>query len=170
MQQVVALTPGSKAWVFDFVMCAKIRALRQIMELFKFCKKWPDVVVHDVLPFYADMKEYAVNARLPYQFEYARLLLDVHTPGWKVDDPALCGLLADVRDTGSEEYRAWRQSVFARDSFVCRACGDKAGLCAHHIVPWAASTSLRYVVDNGITLCGDCHKKQHRDMRKQVWQ
>lgn len=59
----------------------------------------------------------------------------------------------------------WRQKVFARDNFTCQLCGDryakghKVVLNAHHIVKYSVNKELRYVVENGITLCKDCHKK-----------
>lgn len=62
----------------------------------------------------------------------------------------------------SLEYRTWRDSVFARDDFHCKRCG-KVGvyLHAHHICNFAAYPELRFVVDNGATLCKPCHKEFH---------
>ncbi len=54
-------------------------------------------------------------------------------------------------------YKAWRIKVFKRDFFTCKLCGRKDGLQAHHIRRWADYPTLRYVVDNGITLCDVCH-------------
>lgn len=31
-------------------------------------------------------------------------------------------------------------------------------LNVHHIMKWSTASSLRYDVDNGITLCAGCHK------------
>ena len=38
-------------------------------------------------------------------------------------------------------------------------CKSKKRLHAHHITKWASASSLRYDVDNGITLCYNCHKE-----------
>ncbi|MFA5758805.1 MAG: HNH endonuclease [Clostridia bacterium] len=64
------------------------------------------------------------------------------------------------------EYKTFRNSVFARDGFTCQMCFGKRGvkhLEAHHIVKWSKCDGelerLRYAVDNGITLCKDCHAK-----------
>jgi len=35
-------------------------------------------------------------------------------------------------------------------------------LNAHHILSWATYSSERYNVDNGISLCKDCHMETHR--------
>lgn len=59
---------------------------------------------------------------------------------------------------GKKEYRDWRMKVFLRDSFTCVNCGNVGGyLEAHHIKSWADYPELRFVVDNGVTLCQDCH-------------
>lgn len=63
----------------------------------------------------------------------------------------------------SSKYRRWRNKVFKRDRYTCRKCGDDAGsnLTAHHILSADEYPDLRYEVDNGLTLCEDCHSKIH---------
>lgn len=57
------------------------------------------------------------------------------------------------------DYRLWREAVFARDNHSCVMCGTRGGrLHANHIRAWAVRPDLRYVVDNGETLCVPCHK------------
>lgn len=69
----------------------------------------------------------------------------------------------DLRDRNSAEYRNWRKAVFERDKYCCQKCGAYGvNLQAHHIKGWAKWKDLRYVVSNGITLCRDCHKEEHR--------
>lgn len=60
----------------------------------------------------------------------------------------------------SLEYKLWRESVFTRDNFTCIWCGDKTSgnLNADHIKPFAYFPELRFAIDNGRTLCIDCHK------------
>ena len=64
----------------------------------------------------------------------------------------------------SIEYRVWRESVFMRDDYTCKACGARNGngfniyLEAHHLKPFCDFIELRYVVGNGITLCRKCHE------------
>jgi hypothetical protein len=59
----------------------------------------------------------------------------------------------------SAEYKEWRMAVFIRDEFRCQGCG-KIGtyLTAHHIKSFAHYPKLRFVLENGVTLCEDCHK------------
>ena len=64
-----------------------------------------------------------------------------------------------------EEHRlsVWRNSVYARDKYACKKCGDAVGhnLNAHHIYSRNSHPKLTYVVKNGITMCNVCHKEFH---------
>lgn len=71
----------------------------------------------------------------------------------------------NIKARGSIEYRMWRKSVFARDNYTCVLCGlrsakgVKATLHADHIKPFCNYPELRLAIDNGRTLCVECHKK-----------
>jgi predicted restriction endonuclease len=60
-------------------------------------------------------------------------------------------------------YKLWRQKVYERDRYRCRwpNCKLKRKLNAHHIKTWANYPSLRFNINNGITLC-----KYHHDLIK----
>lgn len=63
---------------------------------------------------------------------------------------------------GQKEYKLWRTSVFCRDSYTCQSCGisgNRSVLNADHIKPWATNPKLRYKIENGRTLCVECHYK-----------
>jgi len=76
----------------------------------------------------------------------------------------------DGRTTGNRairtslEYKLWRTAVFERDNYTCIWCGARSGngkkvvLHADHIKPFAYYPELRFAIDNGRTLCIDCHK------------
>lgn len=65
----------------------------------------------------------------------------------------------------SLEYKLWRTAVFERDNYTCVWCGvkscknKKVKLNADHIKPFALFPELRFAIDNGRTLCVDCHRK-----------
>jgi 5-methylcytosine-specific restriction endonuclease McrA len=75
---------------------------------------------------------------------------------------------------GSPQYREWRRSVFIRDEFTCQRCGKRQiYITAHHIKSFskivkendiknlqqALECKELWDVNNGMTLCEDCHSK-----------
>ena len=76
--------------------------------------------------------------------------------------------------------RQWISDIFTRDNFTCQMCGDNRGsnLNAHHIksfskiIQFYEITTLEEALDceelwninNGITLCEECHKKIHKKL------
>ena len=67
----------------------------------------------------------------------------------------------EIRDRGSYEYKKWREQVFLRDGYCCQECGSKEHIQAHHIESWKRNKTKRFDVNNGITLCRECHLKAH---------
>lgn len=68
-----------------------------------------------------------------------------------------------MRNFKDPQYIKWRKDVYKRDNFKCQwpHCINKTKLNAHHIKNWADFPGLRFLVDNGITLC-----RTHHDMIK----
>lgn len=58
----------------------------------------------------------------------------------------------------SPQYENWRTSVYEKDDYTCQCCGTRGGrLTAHHIHDYATYENERLNIDNGITLCFNCH-------------
>jgi hypothetical protein len=90
-----------------------------------------------------------------------------------------------IRD--SLKYQEWRMNCFIRDNFTCQNCGKKCGyLEVHHIKSFSKlldevkkylplfdlyEGAIFYTplwdIDNGVTLCNNCHNKikQGRDKK-----
>lgn len=110
--------------------------------------------------------------------KHSKSLLGHHRGGWKLSEQTrirmrdsalrgeqsrfwrggICPKNAKIRS--SFEYKTWRRAVFDRDNYTCQKCGERGGrLHADHIRPFAMYPELRFDINNGRTLCVDCHKK-----------
>lgn len=85
------------------------------------------------------------------------------------------GGITSLRDKiyRSDIFRNWRREVFKRDNWTCQECGTVCGeLQAHHIKPFSDILKENNIktledalkckelgdINNGITLCKECHK------------
>lgn len=85
-----------------------------------------------------------------------------NNPNWKG------GVSANYDDRLSYECMIWKKDVYKKDLYTCQCCGAKNGngkhivLNAHHILNWSDNEEFRYDLDNGITLCDNCHRLFHK--------
>lgn len=98
-----------------------------------------------------------------YTEEFIQSMSGENSPVWKGDDVKI----PRERHRENAAYRNWRKAVFDRDYYTCQCCGARNGngitvyLEAHHINNWATCEDERFSIDNGITLCKDCHIAFH---------
>ena len=58
-----------------------------------------------------------------------------------------------------EEYDELRKRVLDRDGWKCQCCGSYRNLEVHHL---KSRARLGHdLIDNLMTLCGRCHRRQH---------
>ncbi|MGG3891998.1 HNH endonuclease [Metabacillus fastidiosus] len=61
------------------------------------------------------------------------------------------------------EYKEWRNDIFERDNYICQCCKKRGGdINAHHIFSYKKYEDLRLQIENGISLCEDCHTEFHQ--------
>ncbi len=80
-------------------------------------------------------------------------------PMWKPD-------LLEKQRTSRGPQAAWAKQVKKRDGWTCVSCKKQGGrLEAHHIDEFSKVVELRWDLENGITLCLDCHRDVHAGIR-----
>lgn len=66
-------------------------------------------------------------------------------------------------------YNDFVKGVYKRDNYTCQCCGvygDGKNLNAHHLDGYNWCKDKRIDINNGITLCTNCHKTFHREYGK----
>jgi len=80
-------------------------------------------------------------------------------PLWK---GGISSLYDKIKQTN--KYKLWRDEIYKRDYWTCQICGKyckKGDIIAHHKKSFSEYPKLRFDINNGITLCRNCHAKIH---------
>lgn len=78
-------------------------------------------------------------------------------------NPQLTDEQRKSRDFYNDEISKWRKKIYARDGYICKNCnGKNLKLNAHHLYSWDLNEDKRFSLDNGVTLCEECHRNFHK--------
>jgi len=79
-------------------------------------------------------------------------------------------LKKDPRKDLDTKYKYWMLEVKKRDGWNCRfqSSDCKGRLEAHHIFNWIDYVELRYIVNNGITLCHFHHPRGREEEKRMI--
>jgi hypothetical protein len=98
-------------------------------------------------------KSYSPELREKLSLAHIGTMTGSANPNWKGGTKS-----ERQRIMGTALYLKWRKAIFERDDYRCFSCGERGGrLEAHHIFPWAYFPRLRFALENGVTLCEQCH-------------
>ena len=70
----------------------------------------------------------------------------------------------------SKEYVAWQKSCVRRDNYRCFDCGEvkKGQMQVDHVYPFGLFARLRFEIENGETVCKDCHLVRTANTQREV--
>jgi len=87
--------------------------------------------------------------------KYSEMRKGENNPNWRG------GCTPEKQDLcNSSKYSQWRRKVLERDGHRCRKCGrQNAILHCHHILRYSDYPELALNMNNGISLCRDCHSE-----------
>jgi 5-methylcytosine-specific restriction endonuclease McrA len=112
-------------------------------------------------------KELTKTQRTPLLIENNKKRSGENHHNW---NPNLTEVDRQERKRSNNIFKLLNKEVFKRDNYTCQCCYKRGSqvINAHHIYPYAEFPDLRYNIDNLITLCYDCHKKYHKEYRKNI--
>ena len=123
----------------------------------KYARKWKKNNPNYFKNYYKMDKEKHNNRTKKYQKDHPEKMLEYNKKRLEK--------LGKEFDMTSMKYlyalQAWSQTIKKRDNYMCKNCGSKKNLNAHHIKPKSEYPELSLDLDNGVTLCEKCHGKKH---------
>lgn len=152
------------------IKIGNINSKSDISMVKKLCNKKDYLLLTDIIHTCDDTVEYICNKHKEYGIQTTSLYGLQHFE----NNCSMCkrkrgenhynwqGGKSAQRDTikNSIKYKFWVKSVFERDEYTCTHCGktgSEVKLNAHHIENFSSNPDKRFDVDNGITLCEQCH-------------
>lgn len=138
----------------DLIHIVKLISDKQAGELFK-----------HILNYGNGNSPVIINEVVRYAFEYIKQQIDWANRNTRNGHWNWKGGISPINKVirNGSEIKEWRLAVFKRDRYTCQDCGVVGGLLhAHHIKPFAVFPELRFDIDNGLTLCKSCHRREHR--------
>lgn len=140
----------------------------QIAEIFK-CSKFPVLKA---------LKNTPKRRMSEYPQHHSKHQFGENNPAWKGGIKSVYDRIRDLN-----QYWNWRKAVLYRDNNKCIDCGVQENLHAHHLkflrilikdycqinkkeikelTQQDLTQMFFYNIDNGVTLCEECHKKWHK--------
>ena len=91
------------------------------------------------------------------------------SPVW-IKDRSKLKKTSEYGERMTSAYVTWRKSVWVRDKFKCRLASQDCNgkIEAHHILSWRDYESLRYIINNGITLCHFHHPRKREEEKRMI--
>ena len=116
----------------------------------------------EVINWYKDYRKRAISSFIKQKY-CSKKCSDIY--GFRYEGKNHSNFKINSRKkTNRGKENSWRKKVISRDKAICQHCyksGKNIILVAHHIKSFENYPKLRWSVENGLTLCIDCHYKVH---------
>ena len=66
-----------------------------------------------------------------------------------------------LKNRYSPNIRVWKRLCLERDNEECQVCSSDIDLRIHHLNSFTRFPKLQFNLDNGVTMCEDCHREFH---------
>jgi len=109
-------------------------------------------------------KEFLIYTTLPLMVLIYPFLFKIRR--WLIRE--IAGLCWETKEY-LKNLHVWSYMVKHRDGHACIYCGKRRNLNSHHIAPKSIYPGLKFDIDNGITVCNNCHQ-QAADIFKRLQQ
>ena len=80
---------------------------------------------------------------------------------WQRDHLPGAVLVGQSNARHSGQWERNREAALRRDGRLCVKCGANESLHVHHVVPWEPDQADPHALDNLVTLCAGCHRREH---------
>jgi hypothetical protein len=111
-------------------------------------------------PYYHEMKKYSKFSVSPYKRKFGSWNDALREAD--IDVTKRMGIVSDDYET-QRKLHDWQKSVKKRDDYTCQDCGSTDDINAHHIKKKSKYPEKMFDVDNGVTVCIDCHAERHKN-------
>jgi len=106
----------------------------------------------------------AINERLVHSFYFCKMIEEIIEENDISTSINYKNLSNNGKTRLRHQQKRWADAVKARDNYTCQCCKcvpSSTRIHAHHIFSFGQYPTLREEVNNGISLCSNCHIKFH---------
>lgn len=145
------LTAIERACFIDIVIKTSSNKIDGV-DLFEYLNEYSDEVIIKVMDEMCIEK----NGFIKTKINAKALPIGAGHYAWKG------GQTNNYRIRNSKKMIEFKKYCLKRDNYKCMKCGKTEQLHVHHIKEFSKFPEYRFDIDNGVTLCKDCHQKEHK--------
>ena len=110
------------------------------------------------------MRQVKLGKKMPWNSVPTRI--GEKSPRWIKDRT----LIKNDKERGGQLHKYWSKEVKRRDNWKCKLADENCSgkVISHHILSWKDYPELRYIINNGITLCHTHHPRRRVEEKRLI--